>query len=101
MSINPNAPVLKIAVMADGRITADGSPTTIDSLRVSLQRLAEHQGVVWYYREGSQAMAPPESAKVIQAIIANQLPIRLSTRPDYSDAVGVDGKPFVEKPKSW
>jgi hypothetical protein len=32
MSVDPNSSVLKIAVHADGRITVDGSPTTIDSL---------------------------------------------------------------------
>ncbi len=60
MSVSPNSLILKIAVMANGHITVDGSPTTIDSLRVLLQRLAEQQGVVWYYREERQAKAPPE-----------------------------------------
>jgi len=100
MSVDPNSPVLKIAVMADGRITVDGSPTTIDSLRVSLQTLAKQQGVVWYYREAGQAKAPPGSSQVIQAVIENRLPIKLSSRPDYSDAVGPDGKPIAENPKS-
>ena len=96
MSVSPNAPILKIAVMADGRITVDGSPATIDSLRVSLKRLAEQKGIVWYYREAGEAKAPPESAEVIQAVIENRLPIRLSSRPDFSDAIGPDGKPITE-----
>jgi len=50
MSVSPNAPTRKISVMADGRIAVDGSPATIDSVRVSLKRLAEKKGVVWYYR---------------------------------------------------
>jgi hypothetical protein len=91
-----SAPILKIAVMADGRITVDGSPATIDSLRVSLKRLAEQRGIVWYYREAGEAKAPPESAEVIQAVIENRLPIRLSSRPDFSDAIGPDGKPITE-----
>ena len=64
MSAHPNSPVLKIAVMADGRITVDGSPTTIDSLRVSLQTLAKQQGVVWYYREAGQAKACPQQEAI-------------------------------------
>jgi hypothetical protein len=96
MSVSPNAPTLKIAVMADGRITVDGSPSTIASLRVSLKRLAEQKGVVWYYREASQAKAPPESSEVMRAVIENRLPIRLSSRPDFSDAIGPDGRPIVE-----
>jgi hypothetical protein len=67
MSVSPNAPTLKISVMADGRITVDGSPATIDSVRVSLKRLAEKKGVVWYYREAGQAKPrrhPPRSYKL-------------------------------------
>jgi hypothetical protein len=93
MHASDDAPTLKIAVMADGRITVDGTPTAIDSLRVSLKRLAEQKGAVWYYREAGQGQAPPEAAEVIQAVIENQLPIKLSSRPDYSDAIGPDGKP--------
>jgi hypothetical protein len=36
-AMSPNATILKIAVMADGRITMDGLPMTIDSLRASLE----------------------------------------------------------------
>jgi hypothetical protein len=100
MSDLSNSTALKIAVMADGHITVDGSPATIDSLRVSLKRLAEKKGVVWYYREAGQAKAPPESTEVIQAVIENRLPIRLSSRPDFSDAIGTDGRPIIEEPKS-
>lgn len=96
MSVSPDAPVLKIAVMADGRITVDGVPATIDSLRLSLKRLAEHDGVVWYYRETGEAKAPPEAAEVIQAVIDNHLPIKLSSRPDFSDTIGPDGRPITK-----
>ncbi len=93
MAVSPNATILKIAVMADGRITMDGSPTTINSLRVSLKRLADQKGAVWYYREAGQGAAPPESAEIMKQVIENHLPIKLSSRPDYSDAIGPDGRP--------
>src|ERR1700730_15989338 len=86
MAVSPNATILKIAVMADGRITMDGSPTTINSLRVSLQRLADQKGAFLYRREAGQGAAPPESAEIMEAVVENHLPIRLSSRPDYSDA---------------
>jgi hypothetical protein len=90
--VNSNAPILKIAVMADGRITVDGSPANIESVRASLKQLGKRKGVVWYYREAGNTEPPPQSAEVIQAVIENRLPIRLSSRPDYSDAIGMDGR---------
>jgi hypothetical protein len=98
MSISPDARILKIAVMADGRITVDGSPATIDSLRFSLRHLAEQKGVVWYYRENAQAKAPPEASMVIQLVIENRLSVKLSREPDFSDAIGPDGKPRTNSP---
>ena len=96
MHVSDDAPTLKIAVMADGRIPVDGKPTTMDSLGVSIKRLAKQEGVVLYYRAAGQGEAPPEATEVIQAAIENQLPIKLSSRPDYSDAIGPDGKPHTK-----
>ena len=96
MSVSPSAPILKIAVTADGRITVDGSPATIDSVRASLRRLAEQKGVVWYYREAGRGKAPPESTEVIHLVIENRLPIRLSSLPDSSDAIGPDGRSVLD-----
>jgi hypothetical protein len=98
--VDPNAPVVRIALMADGRITVDGSPATIDSVRVSLKRLAEQQGVVYYYRESAHTQAPPESNAIVQSVIENRLPIKLSTLPDFSDAIGPIGKPVTGRPNS-
>ena len=88
-----DAPVIKVSVFADGRITADGSPATVDSLRESFKKLAEQKGAVWYYREAGQAEPPPQAMQVMQAVVEAGLPIRLSSRPDYSDSIGPDGKP--------
>ena len=87
-------PVVKIAVMSDGQILADGAPVTLQTLRSKLRDLGERHGVVWYYRELPGSTTPPPQAKmVIQAIIDAQLPVRLSSRPDYSDSIGADGLP--------
>ncbi|HEY8714486.1 MAG TPA: hypothetical protein VIM00_03855 [Candidatus Acidoferrum sp.] len=87
-------PILKVAVMADGRIVVDGSPATMDSLRLSLKSLAGKNGVVWYYREAAQSLGPPESVQVIQAVTESRLPIKLSSQPDFSDAIGLNGQPI-------
>jgi hypothetical protein len=55
--------------------------------------LAEQKGVVWYYREAPQGPAAPQAMQVTRLVAENRLPIRLSTRPDYSNSVGTDGRP--------
>jgi len=87
MEVNKNAPVLKIAVFSDGRLTVDGAPASIQSLRKSLQKIADEHGVVWYYREAAQKAPPPIATEVINRVIEARVPIRLSAKPDYSDAV--------------
>ena len=58
------------------------------------ERLAEQKGTVLYYREAGQTEVPPQAAEVIKAVIENRLPIRLSSRADYSDAIGLNGRPL-------
>lgn len=81
--------------MADGRITVNTKPATIESLRISLKELARQCGIVFYYREAAQSEAPAQAKEVMQAVIENRLPIKMSTRPDYSDSFGVDSKPVA------
>src|SRR5687767_11439500 len=78
---SPDAPVLKVAVFADGRLTVDGSAATLQSLQASLHTLSEQHGVVWYYREAGQQEPPPIAMDVVKAVIESRLPIRLSSRP--------------------
>jgi hypothetical protein len=84
----PSGSVLKIAVFADGRLAVDGSPASIPSLQTSLRQLSERKGVVWYYREAGRDAPPPIALEVMKAVVEARVPIRLSTRPDYSDSVG-------------
>src|SRR5262249_39043967 len=90
--VSPDAPVLKVAVFADGRLTVDGTASTIETLRESLRSLSEKHGVVWYYREAGQQEPPPIAMDVFKAVLDARLPIRLSSRPDYSDSIGADGR---------
>jgi hypothetical protein len=91
-AIAPDAPKIKLAVFNDGRITADGSPVTIESLREMFKTLAAKKGVVWYYREDAKGAPPPQATEVIKEVIAARLPISFSSLPDYSNVVLPDGK---------
>src|SRR5215469_6096384 len=88
--VAPNASVLKVAVFADGRLTVDGSASTVLALRESLRSLGEKHGVVWYYREAGLQEPPPIATEVMKAVVEARLPIRLSSRPDYSDSIGAE-----------
>lgn len=84
--------VLKIAVTADGRVSADGRAVTIDGLAPILRDLAKNKGEVWYYREAAKAEPHPNALKVLSAIVDRNLPVRLSSKPDYSDAIDDKGR---------
>ena len=84
--------VLKIAITASGQITANGRPTTIEELIPILRELAKKKGEVWYYREEPEADPHPNAMQVLAAIVDCNLPILLSTKPDYSDSVDEKGR---------
>jgi biopolymer transport protein ExbD len=84
--------VLKVAVAASGQITADGAPTTVEALAPILSDLARAKGVVWYYREAAKAEPHPNALKVLSAIIEHNVPVRLSSKADYSDVIDDKGR---------
>ena len=88
--------ILKVAVARDGSIFCNGTPATLDQLGVALTHLPDGHSSVWYYREAGSEETHPNAMKVIKAIAGRGLPIRLSTKPDYSDAIGPDGRSHPE-----
>jgi hypothetical protein len=85
--VDKNTPILKIAVFSDGRLAVDGAASSIQELRISLHKLSEAKGVVWYFREAAKQDPPPIAMEVLKEVVAARLPIRLSSKPDYSDSV--------------
>jgi hypothetical protein len=85
--VKDSSPTLKIAVLSDGRLFVDGAPSSIPALRNALRNLAQEKGVVWYYRQAGNQDPPPIATEVINEVIQARVPIRLSSKADYSDAV--------------
>jgi biopolymer transport protein ExbD len=83
--------VLKVKVTASGDITADGQPVTLEQLAPKLSELKKAGGGVWYYRENPGSEPHPNAMKVVELVAENKLPIRLSAKPDFSDAVDDKG----------
>jgi hypothetical protein len=60
------------------------------ALQDSLRSLSEKHGAVWYYREAGLQEPPPIAVEVMKAVVDARIPIRLSSRPDYSDSIGAE-----------
>ena len=84
--------VAKVKVTQTGKIFLNEKQISLVELKVTFARRKKENGVVWYYRENPQSEPPVEATSVIQAIIDAKLPVQLSSKPDYSDFVGIEGK---------
>jgi hypothetical protein len=89
---SPNSRNAKIWITKDGTIETNGKPVTLDVVGQQLGALAKRQGVVLYGRDAPQEEPHPNGMKVIELVAQNRLPTRMSTKRDFSDAVGPDGK---------
>jgi hypothetical protein len=83
--------VLKVSVTASGEITANGRPVTLEQLTAKFSKSQKAGGSVWYHRENSRGEPHPNAMKVIELAAKNNLPIRLSSKPDFSDVVDAEG----------
>ncbi len=84
--------VLKSAVTRNGKVTANGKPTTTEALDSICRDLAGHKGEVRYYREAPKEEPHPIALKILDIIIRYKLPGRLSSKSDYSDAINQRGR---------
>ena len=84
---------VEISVLQSGRILIDGTESSIDQIEQRLAQLKSDGGTVWYYREAGQQEPPPEATQIIKMVVENELPISLSSKPDFSDFIGEDGQP--------
>jgi hypothetical protein len=78
---------IKVSVLIDGTVLLDGQRTTVDELTDVLARADKSSTAVWYYRENAGQEPPPIAVEVLKLITTNKLPVRLSSKPDFSDAV--------------
>ena len=85
-------PVLKISVLKSGKIFSEGREISLADLDKELQGLQQKKGVIWYYREAGEEEPPPSAMEVIQLVVQHELPIRLSSKPDFSDFVDEHGQ---------
>lgn len=92
-STSAEATVAKVKVMKSGKIFLDDKELTLAEIKVAFVRLSKENGEVWYYRENPQEEPSPEAMRVIEAIVENNLPVKLSSKPDFSDSITSKGIP--------
>ena len=81
------ADILKVSVLAGGELLLDGRPVALSELEAAMTQVERSQAAVWYYREDADGEPPAVAMDVMKLIVSNRLPVRLSTKPDFSDAV--------------
>jgi hypothetical protein len=88
-----DTPNMKIWISKTGTVDIDGKQVEVESVGPMLADLAKRKGAVFYGREAAEEDPHPNGMKVLQMVIASQLPLRMSTKRDFSDAVNLEGKP--------
>jgi biopolymer transport protein ExbD len=88
-----DAPNVKIWISKTGSVEIDGKLVEIESVGPVLAELAQRKGEVFYGRDAVEEDPHPNGVKVLQMVIASRLPVRMSTKRDFSDAVSLDEKP--------
>ncbi|MBN9519150.1 hypothetical protein J0H58_11625 [bacterium] len=83
--------MIKVKVTTGGDITADGQPVTLEQLARKFADLKKADGEVWYHRDNPTGEPHPNAMKVIELVAENSLPVKLSSRPDFTDAVDDSG----------
>jgi hypothetical protein len=77
--------IIRISVSNTGRILLDGREVNMCDLRGALEKAQERRETVWFYRQSGGGQPPAEAVEVFQLIVAHQVPVSLSTKPDFSD----------------
>lgn len=85
--------LVRISILSSDDLLLDGQPTDLDRLDRALGEAKAGNGLVYYYRETPPADASPKAMEVLKLVVKHQLPVTLSTRPDFSDYVDDRGVP--------
>ena len=76
-----------MSVLATGDLLLDGQQVTLAELEQAMDQAAKDGAAIWYYREHGAGEPPPVAMEVLKLVTRNKLPIRLSSKPDFSDTV--------------
>jgi hypothetical protein len=84
--------IVRISALANGSILVDSKKVDVQALDGMFSKLKTDQAVVWYYREQGSQSPTPQAMEVIKLVVKYQLPISMSSKPDFSDFIEADGR---------
>jgi hypothetical protein len=90
-------PIVRLSVLATGRVLLEGKESNLSEVRKALGKAKAEKGAVWYYRENGKGEPPPQAMEVIKLVIENNLPISMSSKPDFSDYIDEKGQSHPRK----
>jgi hypothetical protein len=90
--------VARISVLSSGAVLLDGEPSDLDRVDAALRQLKVAGGTAWYYRENAASEPPPAALLVMDLLVKNQVPVSMSTKPDFSDYVDENGWAHAREP---
>jgi hypothetical protein len=90
--------VARVSALSSGSILLNGKQADLKSIDAEFRKLKAARGEVWYYRENPQSEPHPNAMAVIELVVKHQLPISMSTKPDFSDYVDRDGRSKPRRP---
>lgn len=85
-------PVLRISVLTSGRVLVNDMESSLSEIKKALGNAKSEKVAVWYYRESSRGEPPPQAMEVLKLVIENDLPISMSSKPDFSDYIDEKGQ---------
>lgn len=94
----PAGLVARVSALASGQLLLNGQQVDLQALDTALADLKAKHGTVWYYREYPEHEPPPQATEAIGLVVKHQLPIRISTKADFSDVVSTNGNSKPREP---
>jgi len=83
--------MIKIKVMKNGEVYADGRAVSLDRLPELLAEAKMRSKAAWVYREDLFGEPSVVAMQVLRLVTEQELPISFSTKPDFSDYVDPGG----------
>jgi hypothetical protein len=83
--------MIKIKVLKNGEVYADGRAVSLDRLPELLAEARLRSKAAWVYREDLFGEPSVVAMEVLRLVMEQELPVSLSTKPDFSDYVDPSG----------